>query len=76
MTDTRWAIYVHGPDGDMGDGVIVGPFYSVLKAEAKAESIRNREAMYGDPIECVIVPVREGKTSAKDIADYVQYPSE
>jgi hypothetical protein len=24
----RWAIFVHDPDGDMGYGRIVGPFYS------------------------------------------------
>jgi hypothetical protein len=70
---TRWAVYVHNPDGDMGDGVMVGPFYDVDKAEAKAEAIRKREGMYGDPIECIVLRVRPGNTSARRVADEVQY---
>ena len=70
---SRYAVFVHNPDGDMAAGVMVGPFYDVEKAEAKAEAIRKHEGMYGNSLECIILPVRESRTSARRVADEVQY---
>lgn len=52
---TRWAVFVHDPDGDMGYGTIVGPFNRPESADARAEAII---AHAGErDIECVVVPV-------------------
>jgi hypothetical protein len=68
---TRYGVFVHDPEGDIGYGVIVGPFYTAEKAETKAEAIRRRDGMYGG-LECIVVPVLDGAASARRITDEVR----
>jgi hypothetical protein len=69
MTNTRlrYAVYVHDPEGDMGYGIVVGPFYDDNRAEAKARSILRR-----DPdLECIVLPLCPSSESARAIASDV-----
>lgn len=57
------AIFVHDPDGDMGEGTIVGPFSSWESAE------RWRDNLQRPDLECIIttfVGVRKGPISIAD----------
>jgi len=63
----RWGVFVHDVDGDSGYGCIVGPFYDVEAAEAKAEVLRRQ----GDHIEAIVLPIEAGATSAKRVASQV-----
>lgn len=65
---TRYAIFVHDPEGDSGYGRIVGPFASVDKADAKAASIRWAGEHQGREVECIVLPVEPGSVSAKKVA--------
>lgn len=68
----RWAIFVHDPDGDSGDGRIVGPFLDPEKADEVAERIRragDRDGGYG--VECIVLPVEAGGGSARAVAEAV-----
>jgi hypothetical protein len=62
---TRYAIFVHDPDDDMGHGRIVGPFQTIEAADAKADALRrgNDAAVYGNDIEVIVLPVLSGGTS-------------
>lgn len=67
----RWAIFVHDPDGDMGDGRIVGPFESPGKADETADRIRARADRDNAYVECIVVPVLPGSAAARDVVDRV-----
>lgn len=64
MVGERWAIFVHDPDGDSGEGRIVGPFYEAEKADAKAAAIERKAERVGDRVECIVLPVLPSGTSA------------
>lgn len=68
MVGGRWAIFVHDPDGDSGEGRIVGPFYEAAKADAKAATIARMAERAGDGIECIVLPVLPSNTSAQAVA--------
>lgn len=65
-TSIRWGVYVHDPEGDMGYGEIIGPFFDDEKAESKAEAIRKAS---GDRFECIVLPILAGGTSAQRATD-------
>jgi hypothetical protein len=69
----RYGIFVHDPDGDSGDGVIVGAVSS-RRADEKAASIRRRGELQGREVECIILPMVSGGTSAREIAARVVQP--
>jgi len=71
LTRSRYAIFVHDPDGDMGYGRIVGPFLRADQAETKADAIRRAAVRAEREIECIIVPVAPGTVSARDITGAV-----
>ena len=65
----RYAIFVHDPDGDSGDGCIVGPFRSFQAASDKADSIiraAERRGFYIEPI-VVHVPADRGSNAIVSI---------
>lgn len=68
----RWAIFVHDPDGDMGYGEIVGAFNDAEKAEAKQAAIERAAEKDGVNIECLVLPLRPGGTSAAWVAKAVR----
>lgn len=74
-TSSRWAIFVHDPDGDMGFGRVVGPFRDPEKAEEKAEQIRREGVRMVGGIrcepECIVLQVEAGGTSARAIVEAV-----
>jgi hypothetical protein len=65
----RWGIFVHDPDGDMGEGRIVGAFRSAEAADRKAEQIQNFSMYLG--VECIVLPLEPGSAGAKQIAEAV-----
>lgn len=71
----RYGIFVHGPDFDMGDGVIVGSFRTMNAACRKAEAIQKAQKREYDEdlnaVECIVLPLWPGSESASRIARYV-----
>lgn len=65
---SRYGVYVHDPEGDMGYGVIVGGFATAAKAEDKAEAIRTADSY----LECIVLPIRPSATSTRRIVKEVQ----
>lgn len=71
----RYAIFVHDPDGDMGDGRIAGPFNTLEKAEARADVIRRRSYDRDadrDTVEAIVLDLVSAKTSAREIVRAVR----
>lgn len=68
MNHTRYAIFVHEPDGDMGDAIIVGPVKRAAAAEAKARAIEAEAEGEGRYVECIVVPALPAATAARDVA--------
>lgn len=64
----RYAIFVHDPDGDMGEGRIIGGIMSPDRAEIQADQIRRAGERQGREVECIILPLEPGSTSATAIA--------
>lgn len=65
----RHGIFVHQPDGDMGFGYVVGAFQSVEAAAEKARAIERAAERHGTAeVECIVLPLLPGSTSAKKIA--------
>lgn len=65
----RWGIFVHDPDGDMGDGEIVGPFYDGDKAQRRAEAIERRSIAVGWRLEAIVVSLEPGAASLDGIIE-------
>lgn len=59
----RWAIFVHDPDGDSGDGLIVGAMQSAEAADAKAGAIERSAARAGVNVECIVLPMESAAAS-------------
>lgn len=70
---TRWAIFIHEPDGDSGEGCIVGAFLDAGAADRKAEQITQAAERRGEYLECIVLPMSQGGTSAKRVVDEVIY---
>lgn len=67
----RWAIFVHDPDGDMGEGMVVGAFKSSAAADEKAEKIRDA-AGNSERVECIVLPLVPGSIGGKAASGAVQ----
>lgn len=67
----RYGIFVHEPDGDMGYGRIVGPFYSESAAHRRADAIERKAGGMHSYVECTVLPLLPGATSAKDVLEWV-----
>jgi hypothetical protein len=52
----KWGIYVFDPNGDYGDGAIIGPYMRGGSADRDAEAIRER-ADDEFSVECIVVPL-------------------
>jgi uncharacterized protein YceH (UPF0502 family) len=70
-TRSRWAIFVHDPDGDMGEGLIIGPMRDEGAADTKAEAIRRAGEREGRYVECIVLPVDPAAQAARTIASAV-----
>lgn len=66
-----WAIFAHDPDGDMGDGRILGGYRTPEGAEKKAEDIRMEAERRGKYVECIILPQRAASAAAGRIVEEV-----
>lgn len=68
-----YGIYVWDPDGDMGDGAIVGPYHSQERAVAKADRIRAavEQSDSDAQVVVVVVDVLNGLTSERNIVRMV-----
>lgn len=68
---SRWGVYVHDGDGDMGEGEIVGPFKTSARAEEYAARVRRQISMYSS-VEAIVIPVSPGGTSARAVIERVR----
>ncbi|WP_028058343.1 hypothetical protein [Candidatus Solirubrobacter pratensis] len=74
-TKVRWGIFVWDGDGNMGEGIIVGAYQSAEgDVDTKADTIRKASERAGTALECIVVPLVSGSTSARDIVDRVLNP--
>jgi hypothetical protein len=73
---SRFAIFVHNPDGDSGCGRIVGGIGGLVAAEAKAASIRRAAERAGHDVEAIVLPMVSGETSAREVARQVATETE
>ena len=57
---SRFAIFVHDPDGDMGDGRIVGALRCAKAADRRAEAIVRAAEREGRYVEAIVLPMTSG----------------
>jgi hypothetical protein len=72
MTATRYGIFVHDPDGDMGYGMLVGQFRgddAAGRADACAELIRRAGDKAGREIEAIVLPMHGSAYPVAKIVD-------
>lgn len=56
----NWGIFIHNPDGDMGEGIIIGPISS--KNDQAGTTNRLTEKITETlTVECIIVPIVSSK---------------
>lgn len=67
----RYGTFVWDADGDTGDGLIVGPFKTVKRAEQEADRVRSYGESQGEAIECVVVRVVTADIEGNRIIDWV-----
>jgi hypothetical protein len=74
---TRYALFVWDADGDMGDGIMVGPFRDIEAAERRAERIQTvADKVTDDEIapQVMVVDLWPGEVGATRIIDRVCRP--
>lgn len=71
----RWAIFVHDPDGDSGEGAIVGVFRDVERACRKATAIQAEAAKHDTYIEAIVLPLVSGGASNRRLVLAIDDPS-
>lgn len=73
----RYGIFVHDPEGDMGNGLIVGAFKTLNVARERADAIQKaspkRQDEWGDrdALECIILDLWPGSAGVASIARHV-----
>ena len=63
----RYAIFMHEPDGDSGDGCVVGPYKTAAAAEKKARAIEKQAERWGNYVECIVLPVAPSSISTRRV---------
>lgn len=69
----RYGVFVWDADGDMGDGVLVGPFRTGAAADLKAEGIRRsaERAQVDEYMQAMVVRVLPGSRSNRAVIEAV-----
>lgn len=69
----RYGIYIHNPEGDMGEGMIVGAYKTGERADERAAQIRRyaERQGYDYTLECIVVPLVGDSQSAASIVERV-----
>jgi hypothetical protein len=70
-SSTRWTVFVHDPDGDMGEAVTVGSFVDQDVAWARADAITRASDRRGLNLEAFVVVHQPGRTALQQIIDTV-----
>lgn len=65
----RYGVYVHNPDGDMGEGMILGAFKDAEAAYDRAQKINEAAAAEGHEfdVEAIALPLWPGRRSIREV---------